>query len=94
MKGILLYLFFATLCLSALGQSPNTNFKRAQHINVYSQSLQLLKYPWVGGLNNPIPLQLDVNGDYRKDLVIYDRTTNTFHTFLNNSINGTATWIH
>jgi hypothetical protein len=43
-----------------------------------------LKYPFVGGLNTPQFSTADLNQDGIQDLVVFDRTGNSLHTFLNN----------
>lgn len=41
------------------------------------------KFPFVGGLNNPQPNEVDLNQDGLMDLLIFDRTGNTLIPFLN-----------
>ncbi|TAE12628.1 MAG: hypothetical protein EAZ95_12175 [Bacteroidetes bacterium] len=37
---------------------------------------------WIGGLNSPQVQKMDLNQDSRQDLVLFDRTTSRFFTFL------------
>jgi FG-GAP-like repeat/Secretion system C-terminal sorting domain len=42
-----------------------------------------LSMPWAGGLNSAQVNTIDLNGDNKDDLVIFDRTTNKLLTYLN-----------
>ncbi|MFN8167020.1 MAG: T9SS type A sorting domain-containing protein [Bacteroidia bacterium] len=44
----------------------------------------LLRNAWAGGINFPNIGQIDLNGDGRKDLLLYDRANSRISTFLNN----------
>jgi len=47
-----------------------------------SNSSQLIN-PWAGGLNNPQFSEVDMNNDSHKDLLVFDRSSNTYLPFLN-----------
>ncbi len=57
-------------------------YSRDQSIPVKVNS-QTLSLPWSGGLNSPQYNTMDLNGDNRPDLVIFDRTANKILTYLN-----------
>ncbi len=44
---------------------------------------KLLRLPWAGGLNSVQVNTMDLNGDSKQDLVLFDRTANKLITFLN-----------
>ena len=44
---------------------------------------ELLTLPWAGGLNSIQVNTMDLNGDARQDLVLFERTANKLITFLN-----------
>lgn len=44
-----------------------------------------LTFPWAGGLNSVQVNTMDLNGDSKEDLVLFDRTANKLITFLNNN---------
>ncbi|MBL7924917.1 MAG: T9SS type A sorting domain-containing protein [Bacteroidia bacterium] len=47
-----------------------------------------LAFPWTGGFNSIIPVEIDLNGDNLKDIFFFDRVGNRISTFLNNGSNG------
>ncbi len=42
-----------------------------------------LRLPWAGGLNSVQVNTMDLNGDSKEDLVLFDRTANKLITFIN-----------
>ena len=42
-----------------------------------------LAMPWAGAFNSPQFNTMDLNGDQKEDLVVFDRTANKVSTFLN-----------
>ena len=50
-----------------------------------------LKNPWAGGFNSVQFFQLDLDGDAREDLVVFDRSAQHLKTFLRNA-NGSFTY--
>ncbi len=60
-----------------------------------------LKNAWAGGLNAPVFNTIDMNGDGRKDLFLFDHQFNTSYpsafkirTFINNGISGQADYTY
>ena len=47
-----------------------------------------IKFPWTGGFNSMIPVEIDMNGDNIKDLLLFDRIGNRKSTFLNDGTAG------
>ncbi|HRI28074.1 MAG TPA: T9SS type A sorting domain-containing protein [Chitinophagales bacterium] len=76
--------FLVTLALLLTGQfmAAQNPFYRRTDVPVTAGGA-LLKYPWTGGLNNPQFSEADLNNDGIQDLVIFDRSSETFYTFLN-----------
>jgi len=63
-------------------QESQYEFFRANNIEVFS-SENLLKFPWVGGLNSPQFSKIDLNNDDLEDLFVFDREDNRVLTFIN-----------
>jgi hypothetical protein len=57
-------------------------------IPVYRADGSLMKFPWVGGLNNPQYSNVDLNHDGILDLFVFDRTGDRIYTFLGNGSAG------
>ncbi len=67
-------------------------FNRIDTIRVLENGAQL-RNPWAGGINFPAINELDVNGDGRKDIFIYDKFNSRISVFLNNgSTNYQQAW--
>jgi hypothetical protein len=64
-------------------------FAQAQFTYEFNQDIEvevdgkLLGLPWAGGLNSVQVNTMDLNGDTKQDLVLFDRTANKLITFLN-----------
>ena len=66
-----------------------------QHLNVPVQvGSHLLKYPWVGGMNNPQFSECDLNHDGIQDLFVFDRTGKKVYTFINNGTANTIDYVY
>lgn len=77
-----LILFLVLLLpLNALGQFT---YELDQSIPVEVEG-KILSMPWAGGLNAAQINSMELNGDGKQDLVIFDRTANKVNTFLNQS---------
>lgn len=67
-------------------------FNRVDTVRVIENGSQL-RNPWAGGINFPAVNELDVNGDGRKDIFIYDKFNSKISVFLNNgSTNYRQAW--
>lgn len=74
-------LFFLTVFLPRIALAQFTyQFDQSIPVEVNGQQLSM---PWAGGLNAAQPNTLDLNGDAKPDLAIYDRTVAKIFTFLN-----------
>ena len=88
MKSYIVFVLFFSVTLSTYGQK----FDRIDTIPVTENS-NLLKNPWAGGINFPSVNSIDVNGDGRKDIFIFDKHNNRTSVFLNNgSTNYREAW--
>ena len=78
MKSIfsILFVFFVS------GAQAQFTYELHQEIEVEVDG-QLLTLPWSGGLNSVQVNTMDLNGDTKEDLVLFDRTANKLITFLN-----------
>lgn len=73
-------LFVWLLMFSAAAQNPIFVFSDSIPVQINGRNLSLA---WAGGFNAPQFSTIDLNGDGRNDLFIFDRTTNKVSTFLN-----------
>ena len=63
----------------------NLNAQTLQRLNIdFTTSNGILKMPLAGGLNAPQFSPVDLNGDGKQDIFIFDRSGNVRLTFLNN----------
>jgi len=84
----ILIIFFLSIGVHA--QYHDFGFEETFNIIVKDQNNNILKRPWVGGLNSCQFAAIDLNFDGIKDMVVFDRTGNRLLTFINN---GTANTI-
>ncbi len=74
-------LFFLTVFLPQISLAQFTyQIDQSIPVEVNAQQLSL---PWAGGLNSAQPNTLDLNGDNKPDLAIYDRSAAKIFTYLN-----------
>ena len=63
--------------------------KARQSIDIQVRTIEnTLSFPWVGGLNACQFGRMDLDGDGRKDLLVFDRQGNRLLTFLNRGMTG------
>lgn len=63
--------------------------KAQQNIDIQVRTIEnTLSFPWVGGLNACQFGRMDLDGDGRKDLLVFDRQGNRLLTFLNRVMTG------
>lgn len=79
--------FYITLLVSIvpLGVFAQFPFQTVQQLAAHSSTAQLAT-PWLGGLNNPLFSDIDLNDDNFQDLWIFDASEDKFYTFLNDGI--------
>jgi hypothetical protein len=58
------------------------DYRQRFDISVSDRNGSVMPMPWVGGLNSPQINTMDLNGDGKADLVLFDRMANKFFTFL------------
>ncbi len=75
-------LFFLSVFLLPGALAAQFTYQIDQSILVEADG-KILELPWAGGLNSAQPNTLDLNGDRKPDLVIYDRGAAKIFTFLN-----------
>ncbi len=74
------FLFAWMLAVAAAAQNPTFVFSDSIPVQINGRNLPLA---WAGGFNAPQFSTVDLNGDGRSDLFIFDRNTNKVSTFLN-----------
>src|SRR5437868_6087246 len=79
MRKIILHVF---LILSAFSDAQ-TRFDRQLNIPV-TENGATLRFPWAGGINFPLISPIDLNGDGRTDIFLYDHHNKRILTFVNN----------
>jgi hypothetical protein len=52
-----------------------------------------LAYPWTGGFNSVVPVEMEFNGDTLMDLFLFDRAGNRITPFVNNGSTGTDAYV-
>ena len=73
--------FFLTIFLLPEALVAQFTYQIDQSIPVEANE-KTLAFPWAGGLNAAQPNTLDVNGDSKLDLVVYDRAAAKLFTFI------------
>ncbi len=74
--------FLLLLCPLAEAQSYDFGFQRDLSVPVMQQGRQLA-CPWAGGMNSAHMSEIDLNGDGKKDLFVFEKNGNRILTFLN-----------
>jgi hypothetical protein len=87
MKKILFAILFFSLYIYATAQNKVLQYDFATDIPFVLPNNQALPLALAGGLNSPQFSTIDLNGDAKNDLFVFDRTSNRIFTFLqqNNS---------
>jgi len=70
------------ILVSAFNVSAQFTYELSQDIEVEVGG-EIMKFPWAGGLNSVQVNTMDLNGDSKEDLVLFDRAANKLVTFLN-----------
>ncbi len=74
---------FIFLLLGFVNHAKGQFFNRIDSLRVIESGVQL-QNPWSGGINFPAVNEVDVNGDGRNDIFIYDKFNSRKTVFLNN----------
>lgn len=75
-----------TCLILALVVTKSTAQLFIHNFNVQRANGSTYSNAWAGGLNNPQFSEIDLDGDLKKDLLVFDRTGNVFVPFLNSGI--------
>ncbi len=81
---------FSLLLTTALTYGQYT-YKIADTIKVSEANYQL-KNPWAGGFNAPQFGEIDLNGDGKMDLIVFDRSGNRVTPFINRGSTGISAY--
>ncbi|MFK7903987.1 MAG: T9SS type A sorting domain-containing protein [Chitinophagales bacterium] len=87
-------LFFSILLFCAFAsiqniEAQNLDFVRQNEVSVEVNG-KALKYPWIGGFNNPQFSEVDLNNDGILDLFVFDRASNSHRTFTHSGVGGAS----
>lgn len=63
-----------------------------QRPKVIVNSNDTLEFPWTGGFNSMMPIEIEMNGDTLIDLLLFDRIGNRLSTFLNDGSGSTSAY--
>ncbi|MBQ9435745.1 MAG: VCBS repeat-containing protein [Bacteroidales bacterium] len=74
-------LLLILLCPFAEAQTYDFGFQRDLSVPVVQQGRRLA-YPWAGGMNSVHMSEIDLNGDGKKDLFVFEKNGNRILTFL------------
>ncbi len=91
MKKLFLLLSFLSIVLIASAQSPRYFLNNSLVFN--SASNNTIPYPFVGGFISPQFSNIDLDADGKKDLFVFDRSSNKVLTFLHPNGQG-SNWIY
>ena len=83
------YIFLLLIFSSILGWAQNV----VDTIPVYENSHRI-ENPWTGGLNYCQLNDVDLNGDGKLDLVVFDKTAFKLSTFINLGIADSASYVY
>lgn len=88
------YFFMSVLLTSVIlsGFSQPSPFLRLDQRPKVLINSDTLDYPWTGGFNSVIPVQIDFNGDSILDVFLFDRVGNRISTFINDGSSGTQSY--
>lgn len=87
---LLLLLFFNTL-----GQNNRNRFAFKEFSNIkITKDNSSIKNPWTGGINYANMNTMDLNGDGRMDLVVFDKTGPRVTTFVDKNSSRAADFIY
>lgn len=91
MKSQLKIIALLLIVLANHSSKAQYTYKKIDSIKV-SENNKLLKSPWAGGFNAPQFGEIDLNGDNKIDLVVFDRAGNKISPFVNTGSNGISSY--
>lgn len=87
MRRLPLIILFIGFYSATLSQSPFLFLDQRPKVIVNSNDT--LDFPWTGGFNSMVPVEIEMNGDTLMDLLMFDRIGNRLSPFLNIGSAGT-----
>jgi hypothetical protein len=81
-----IFVLLVSFCLSAF----YTNAQQISFQQITNLPVAGLKNPWAGGFNSVQFFLIDLDGDRKEDLVVFDRSAQHLKTFLRNASGGYA----
>lgn len=89
------FLVLSFLSFPLFSQVTNDyGFTRSFNFPIVTQSNDILKYPWVGGLNSCQFCTMDLNFDGISDLIVFDRNGNRILTFINHGTPNSIDYVY
>ncbi len=82
-KALFIIILFLLFYHNIIAQNKVLRYDFATDIPFFTQNNQPLPLALTGGFNSPQFSTIDLNGDNRNDLFVFDRTANRIYTFLN-----------
>lgn len=82
-KTLFIIALYLLIYHNIIAQNKVLRYDFATDIPFFTQNNQPLPLALAGGLNAPQFSTIDLNGDNRNDLFVFDRTANRIYTFLN-----------
>ncbi|MGB1242040.1 MAG: hypothetical protein ACPG49_05945, partial [Chitinophagales bacterium] len=86
-KLFLSIFLFCVLASMQNVEAQELDFVRQNDVNVEVGGTTL-KYPWIGGFNNPQFSEVDLNDDGMLDLFVFDRASDSHRTFIHTGVGG------
>ncbi len=88
-----------TLLFLCLIMSGNIAFGQTSYLQPDTRPLVIvgadtLKFPWTGGVNSPIVNEVDINGDGKNDILLFDRVGGRLTTFINDGILNVSSYTY
>jgi hypothetical protein len=90
----LLFLSFLFVILTSLAHSQTNPFLFLDQRPKVVVNSDTLDFPWTGGFNRCMPVEIDFNGDNILDIFFFDRVGNRLSPFLNDGSGGTFSYIY
>ncbi|MBK7965487.1 MAG: VCBS repeat-containing protein [Bacteroidetes bacterium] len=88
----LLLILFGVLGLLDQTRAQTQLLYLDQRPKVIVNTNDTLDFPWTGGFNSMMPIEIEMNGDTLMDLLMFDRIGNRISTFLNDGSGSTSAY--
>ncbi len=90
MRRLLTFLFILGFIENSVTQAQTLYLDQRPKVIVNSNDT--LDFPWTGGFNSMMPVEIEMNGDTLIDLLMFDRIGNRLSTFLNDGSGSTSAY--